>query len=334
MLPVNPESSSESLRQIQLQSKIEELNNLESWGSWDVALVSDREIQGVIEETLKSLQLCPNESLNSSLLGLTERVRLDEYTGLELRVLAIKVQNSLKGEIPIFPVTKDSTIHVLEKMKMKELSQLSRVSHHGNKIGNKAIVAKIKEFGFDGESYEGAVNYLEGFEKEFNNLQRSFNRLLRGVGDVPSLIKIFDERFNEDNRNKVEFQGEEFKIERIIDVLERFKGLSSTDLMPFFFNPSFEGCKQLRNFLFSHFDKVSLGVDDSAKEMQARALCDTAINSDIEGLKFLLGLGIPPDLKYEGETALQTIKKQFDSYGVEGDPKVVELLTNAQRKSE
>jgi hypothetical protein len=80
--------------------------------------------------------------------------------------------------------------------------------------------------------------------------------------------------------------------------------------------------------LFSNLDKVSLEDNAFAKALQAHALFLTADSSDIEGLKFLLGLGVSPDLKFRGVTILEQAK------GWRNNPEVLELLTKAQRKPE
>jgi hypothetical protein len=214
-------------------------------------------------------------------------------------------------------------------MKMKDLSRLSSVSHYGNKIGKEAIIARIKKVGFTGESYEEAIKYLKGFERDLRIQQKSFESI--DEGKSPSLVKNFKERFS--NWDKVEFEEEELKIEIIIDVLEGLKDLSSTDRLEFFVIPNYNSCENLRNFLFSNFDKVPLEVDDSAKKMQAEVLYHTAIQRDIEGLKFLLGLGVSPYLKHDDETVLEII----EWWDVEGSTnsytEVLELL-KAQRKPE
>jgi ankyrin repeat protein len=139
MLPIN--SGSVGPHQAQLQEKINELNNLESWGSWEVALVSEKEIHSILDESFESLKSSPNEALSYSLLKLADRIKSEEYFGLEVKNLASQVQNVL-GTSSVFPINMDLTLKVLEELGKEDLSNVSQVSHEGNKVAKEAATPK------------------------------------------------------------------------------------------------------------------------------------------------------------------------------------------------
>lgn len=297
MLPVNP-NQPYNPEQTQLLLKINELNKLESWGSRDVTLVPEGEIESVVEDSFKSLKSCPNEFLSSSLLNLTERIKSEDYIGSKLKDLASQVQKSLSvTKHPVFPISKELNSEVVEKMNIKSLSKLSRLSHEGNLRGKEATIARIQKLGYEGADYDGAIKYL-----------KNLNSQLR----ILSAQKLLSPEYF----NSPEYKLQNFRVPlaqgHLEDILGKLKNLSNKELISLFTTASFYSSDfdLIRKFLYLNFDpKNPLEVDDKSKEIQALALHHAIAQNDESALEFLLRLGIAPDSKYEGETALDHAKR-------------------------
>ncbi len=95
MLPVNNQELFPINKQEQLKSEINSINNLDSWGNWDNAVVSDSRLEALLADSFLSLKKCPDISLSLLLIDLSKRIESEQYVGTEVKKLATQIGNTV-----------------------------------------------------------------------------------------------------------------------------------------------------------------------------------------------------------------------------------------------